>query len=67
MTTKVTWASGCNGDQRISCLDVFLQMFPPAELSIILRETNNQLQKINKHLTTKDELLEFFSVVILVT
>jgi Transposase IS4 len=67
MTTEVTWASGCNVDQRISLRNVFLQMFPPAELSIILRETNNQRQQINKRLMTKGELLKFFGVVILVT
>lgn len=65
--TGNVWRNGINIDERISRLDVFLQMFPPVMLNVILVNTNKQLNNNNKKDTTKGELLKFFGVILLAT
>ena len=62
------WRTGFNVDERISRLDVFLQMFPPAMMNVIVTNTNKELNKlVNKKEITKGELLKFFGIIILAT
>jgi Transposase IS4 len=61
------WREGCNSDETISCLDVFLQMFPVCQLNDMMLFTNQQLQKKNYRDTTKTELLKFLGALILCT
>ncbi len=58
---------GNNSDERYSRLDIFLMMFPPRQLDHMLRATNEQLELRQKRMTTKQELLKFFGVIILST
>ncbi len=61
------WSYGCNTRQQISRLEVFLQMFPPIHLQLMVRCTNLQLQKDNKAVTTGGEILKYFGILILIT
>ena len=67
LATGVNWTHGCNHKKEISRLDVFLQMFPPEQLKLIVRLTNINLTNNNKQLLTTGELLKFFGVVLLMT
>jgi hypothetical protein len=55
---------GCND---LSRMDVFKMMFPPAQMSLILRETNNQLLQRKLKLMTRQELFKLFGSLILLT
>jgi Transposase IS4 len=57
--------AGGNWDLRYSRLDIFLLMFPPAQLDLCVTCTNEQLILKNKKQTTKKELLKFFGIIIL--
>jgi hypothetical protein len=48
-------------------LDYFLQMFPPKELSLIVRLPSVRLLADNEPGTTKGEILKFFGVLLLIT
>lgn len=65
--TEEVLYTGANSDERYSRLDIFLMMFPPRELDLILMATNEQLELRNKRRTTKQEILKFFGVIILTT
>ena len=67
VSTGEQWAHGCNRDMLISRLDVFLQMFPPVQLRLIVRLTNQQLERYQHQLMTSGELLKFFGLLILAT
>ena len=51
----------------VSKLDYFLQMFPPKELSLIVRLTGATLLAYNEPGNTKGEILKFFGVLLLIT
>jgi Transposase IS4 len=51
----------------MSRLEIFLMMFPPAQLALILRETNIKLQQRNATIINRQELLKFFGCLILLT
>ncbi|KAI2512652.1 Transposase IS4 [Fragilaria crotonensis] len=62
-------APGGNGvaTQNISPLEFFLLMFPPKQLTDMVRWTNIQLQKSSMKETTPSEVLKFFGILILTT
>jgi Transposase IS4 len=66
-TSGHEWITNCNRTEHISRLDVFLQMFPPKQLVLIVAETNKQLHKNNKKETTCSEILKLFGIFILMT
>ena len=55
------------GCDDLSRLDVFKMMFPPAQVSLILRETNNQLLLRHQKSMTRQELFKLFGSLILLT
>ncbi len=59
--------SRTNSDERLSRLDVFLLMLPPAQLELIVYCTNKLLKDKNKRETTKGEILRLIGVIILMT
>jgi hypothetical protein len=59
--------AGDNSDERYSRLEVFMMMFPPKELAMIIYATNKILEKKRKRLTTEAEVLKLFGVIILIT
>jgi Transposase IS4 len=65
--TGETWREGVNGDESITRLEVFLQLFPPRQLSDLFTLTNVQLRAKHYRETTKTELLKFIGVIILCT
>ena len=65
LPTGEVWREGCNDDETITRLDVFLQMFPSRQLISCWQLTNIQLQKKNYKETTKQEVLKFFGVILL--
>jgi hypothetical protein len=67
LPTGGVWREGCNSDETISRLDVFLQMFPVRQLNDMMLFTNQQLRKKNYRDTTKTEILKFLGVLILCT
>jgi hypothetical protein len=71
---------GCNAEGHFSRLDIFLYMFPPQQLTLMLNATNEQLTKFNItneqlannnevrcNPTTIGELLKFLGIVMLTT
>jgi Transposase IS4 len=58
---------GSNSDKRLSRLDIFLLMFPPSELNLLLFCTNTNLDLKNYKMTTKGEIIKFFGVSLLIT
>ena len=56
---------GSDLQKSIARLEYFLLMFPPAQLELMVRETNLSLSGHSKKLLTKGELLKFFGVVLL--
>ena len=50
-----------------SRLEYFQLLFPPPAMSLILTETNIQLQQKNKRTTTEGEIVKFFGLWILMT
>jgi hypothetical protein len=69
MKTKYgeTWHDGSNINRRYKRLDVFLEMFPMPLLQHIVEQTNLELFKERKELTTKGEILKLFGIFILAT
>ena len=59
--------AGGNVNRLYSRLDIFLMIFPPAQLNLMLRETNLQLQKQHHTQLSKQELLKFFGVLLLIS
>ena len=61
--------SGGNLDRRYSRLDIFLLMFPPNQITLMLQQINFQMQKCpgNNPELTRRELLRFFGVLLLIT
>ena len=58
---------GDNAAGQHSRLDIFLMMFPPAQLTVMLQQTNQQLRLANNPEINKRELLKFFGVLLLIT
>jgi hypothetical protein len=61
---------GCNLEGHYSRLDIFLYMFPPQQLTLMLEATNKQLTsnpEMRCNPTTIGELLKFLGIVILTT
>jgi Transposase IS4 len=67
LPTGTVWRDGVNIDESITRLDVFLQMFPKAQLHDTFVLTNIQLRKKELRETSKGELLKFFGIMILTT
>ncbi len=65
--TGVEWTKDCNRSRHISRLEVFLQMFPPYQLSLMVRLTNEQLKRNNREPTTGGEIIKFFGMLVLIT
>jgi Transposase IS4 len=57
----------CNVNKRLSRLDVFYLMFPPSQLDVMVRCTNNVMREKNKKTTTKGEMIKFLGVIVLMT
>ena len=57
----------CELGRTMSRLDYFLLMFPPKQLSEMVRLTNLELEKLNVQLTTKGEIIKYIGVMILST
>ena len=47
--------------------NIFLMLFPPEQLQLILQLTNNELAMARKNYTTAGEIVKFFGVMLLVT
>ena len=58
---------GDNIDKGYTRLDVFLLMFPPDQLTYMLRLSNANLEAAGLKATTKGELIRFIGVLILIT
>ena len=58
---------GGNVGEARSRLEMFLLMFPPAQLDLIVAETSRQLHLANKTATTKGEIIKLFGVILLIT
>ena len=56
-----------NNDDRFSRLDIFLMMFPPNELEVIINTTNHKLEEKQIIKTTRGEIIRFFGTLILIT
>ena len=52
---------------HLSRLEIFLLMFPPNHLTEIMRLTNYQLQLLNQRETSREEVLKFFGIIVLMT
>ena len=48
-------------------LNIFLMLFPPDQLQLILQLTNNELAMARKNYTTAGEIVKFFGLMLLVT
>ena len=60
--------SQSNISERFSPLDIFLLMFPPKMLDVIVTETNIKLrERGNRADTTKGEILKLFGILILIS
>ena len=55
------------GFSKMSRFDFFLLMFPPTQLTDMVRLTNDELVRRGKSNTTKGEILKLFGVMILIT
>jgi Transposase IS4 len=68
LPTGDTWRYGSNSDTTITRLEVFLQLFPPLALNIMLTTTNDNVKGNNVDLpSTKQELLKFIGTIFLTT
>jgi Transposase IS4 len=56
-----------NVNKQLSRLDVFYLMFPPSQLDVMVRCTNNVMRDRNKKTTTKGEMLKFLGIIVLMT
>ena len=66
-TGVVLSPSSPEGAVGMSRLDFFLLMFPPHHLMKIIQMTNYQLRKNRRNQTTKQEVIKFFGILILIT
>jgi hypothetical protein len=69
MNTKYgeTWHEGSNLNRQYRRINVFMEMLPYSFLQHIVEQTNVELFKNRKELTTKGEILKLFGVFILST
>ena len=61
----ISICKGSNRNRRISRLHMFLFMFPPAQLELIVVETNHCLRLASDRETTKGEIIKFFGIILL--
>jgi hypothetical protein len=61
------FSTGGNRAGNMSRLDMFLTMFPPNELDVIILETNIQLRLHDQAPTTMGEIIKLFGIFILIT
>jgi Transposase IS4 len=61
------WRDGCDPTRQVSRLDIFLQMFPPVQLSLIVTLTNEQLRAQRQRETTSSEVLKYIGIMVLAT
>ena len=59
--------SGSDIDNKFSCLDYFLMMFPNKHIQKIMTLTNHHLTYKNKPLTTIGAIIKLFGLLILTT
>jgi hypothetical protein len=68
MVGDVLYPGGPNSeDDHMSPLDYFILMFPPKQLSAIVRLTNAELHLRDLQATTTGEILKWFGIIILMT
>ena len=67
--TRMGYMLGRCGDHQnsYSRLEIFLKLFPPEQLQLILQLTNNELAMARKNYTMAGEIVKFFGVMLLVT
>ena len=58
---------GGDHQNSYSHLEYFLVLFPPEQLQLILRLTNNELAMVRKNYTMAGEIVKFFGVMLVVT
>jgi Transposase IS4 len=61
------WSDGSDPGRQVSRFDVFLQLFPPLQLRLIVTLTNERLEATHERATTVSEMLKYFGIMILAT